>query len=288
MDVPDPVDAILAAHGVRGSWEAMRATGVANRIYATSDVVLRVASDHPEAIPDARTESVAAPVAHAAGILTPRLLAFDDSRELTDRPFSLWERVHGETLGLHSPDPHTAQDTWRRVGRELALLHSRVTECDDPNGYLDEPDRDHQLRDRLDRLASAGRVERGLSKQIADLIEELRPTVAAATRTCFLHNDIHAMNVMCSSEDSLLAILDWGDAGWGDPTIEFAQIPLAAIPYTAAGYQEVAPDFLGEAPEARVVWDKIDYALEALETEPGSDFPIDDLRRFLDYQCFLG
>jgi hypothetical protein len=74
-------------------------TGLASHIFATRDVVLRLATDHPDGVVDARTESVAAPVARAAGILTPRLIAFDDTRTLVERPFSLWERVHGEALG---------------------------------------------------------------------------------------------------------------------------------------------------------------------------------------------
>src|SRR2546422_1235738 len=114
----DPVDAILTQHGIRGPWRPLQATGIANRIYATHDLVLRVATDHPEALADARTESVAAPVAWAAGILAPRLIAFDDSRTLVDRPYSLWERVHGETLGLFAPDPHLVPRTWRAVGRD--------------------------------------------------------------------------------------------------------------------------------------------------------------------------
>lgn len=81
-----------------GPWVALPSTGLANRIFATPDVVLRVGTDHPDGLVDARTESVAAPVARAAGILTPRLIAFDDTRTLVERPFSLWERVHGEPL----------------------------------------------------------------------------------------------------------------------------------------------------------------------------------------------
>ena len=69
---PELIDAMVARHGASGPWEELPSTGVANRIFATTDVVLRVATDHPEAVPDARTESIAAPVAHAAGILTPR------------------------------------------------------------------------------------------------------------------------------------------------------------------------------------------------------------------------
>src|SRR5262249_23915275 len=119
---PDLVDAMFERHGIPGPWAPMRATGVANRIYATQEVVLRVATDQAEIFWDARTESVAAPAAYAAGIQTPRLIAFDDSRTLLDRPFSLWERVHGETLGLLELGPGQLSDCWRQVGRELFRL----------------------------------------------------------------------------------------------------------------------------------------------------------------------
>ena len=99
-NTPDPIDKILEVCGISGPWESLNATGVANRIYATKDVVIRVAKEHPEALRDARTESIAAPVAFEAGLLTPRLFVFDDSRDLLDRPYSIWERVHGETLVL--------------------------------------------------------------------------------------------------------------------------------------------------------------------------------------------
>jgi hypothetical protein len=114
---PALIDAMFAMHGIRGPWAPMPATGIANRIYATQDVVLRVPTDHPEAFMDARTESVAAPVAHAAGIQTPRLIAFDDTRTVVDRPFSMWERVHGETLGLLELSQSQLADAWRQVGR---------------------------------------------------------------------------------------------------------------------------------------------------------------------------
>jgi hypothetical protein len=124
---------------VSGAWSPLASTGVANHIYATNDVVLRVATDHTDGIPDARTESVAAPAAHAAGILTPRMIAFDDTRTIVDRPFSLWERVHGATLGAITLSDDARSAAWRAVGRELARLHRLVTLCPDPDGYLDVP-----------------------------------------------------------------------------------------------------------------------------------------------------
>ena len=278
MRVADPVDDILAHHGIGGPWETLPATGIANRIYATSDVVLRIATDHPEAVKDARTESVAAPIARAAGVPVPQLLAFDDSRRLLDRPYSIWERIHGETLGLLPPERRLRPETWSEVGRQLALLHGRVRECPDPNGWLDHPDRDLDLAERVAELASAARIDTATAKEIERWIEALTPAVATTMERCFLHGDVHDMNVMCAPDGALLAVIDWGDAGWGDPTLEFAQIPLGAVPSVMTGYESEAPGLLGNLSKARIIWDKLGYALDPL---PADRRLLDELRRFI-------
>jgi aminoglycoside phosphotransferase (APT) family kinase protein len=229
-------------------------------------------------VADARTESVAAPVARAAGVLVPRLLAFDDSRTLVDRPYSIWERVHGETLGLLGPARRLMPETWSAVGRQLAMLHTRVHECTDPLGWLDHPDRELNLAERFDELASGAPIDRSIARDIARWIEGLKPAVAAATAPCFLHNDIHDMNLMSARDGSLLALIDWGDAGWGDPILEFAQVPLVVVPFVMTGYEAEAPGRLGDGPEARILWDKLDYALRALPEDP---HPIEELRRMV-------
>ena len=75
-----------------------------------------------------------------------------------------------------------------------------------------------------------------------------------------------------------MAVLDWGDAGWGDPALELAQVPLAALPFVIAGYEEASPEGLGGVPEARIVWDKLERAVE-----PESDHVrrVAELRRFV-------
>jgi aminoglycoside phosphotransferase (APT) family kinase protein len=263
MTAHDPVDDILSHHGLHAPWTILPATGVANRIYATRDVVLRVATDHPEARPDARTESVAAPIARAAGVLTPRLLAFDDSRRLADRPYTIWERIHGETLGLMQPGA-PSPSTWIGVVEQLAMLHRGVDACPDPNRWLDEPERERDLRPLLARVASAGHLTRHEADDVEQWMRALEPAIAVTPTPRFLHDDIHAMNVMCTADGTLLAILDWGDAGWGDPTLDFARIPLAAVPAALAVYERAAPGLLGERPEARILWDKLHHALDDL------------------------
>ncbi|MBI9045477.1 MAG: hypothetical protein JEZ06_13385 [Anaerolineaceae bacterium] len=54
-NTPDPIDEILEACGIQGPWARFNATGFANRIYATKNVVIRVAREHPEALRDACT-----------------------------------------------------------------------------------------------------------------------------------------------------------------------------------------------------------------------------------------
>jgi aminoglycoside phosphotransferase (APT) family kinase protein len=272
---------MFESHGVSGPWRSLTSTGLANYVFATRDVVLRVATDHPEAIVDARTESIAAPVAHAAGILTPRLLAFDDSRTLIDRPFSLWERVHGETLGLVQFDHRQAADVWFQVGRELARLHVRVTECPDPNGYLDRPERDLNIDAFLKRLVDDDRIPDRTARLIEDLATELVPHVAARVATRFVHNDVHPMNIMSSTAGAVLGIIDWGDAGWGDPTLDFATIPLEVIPAAVAGYESETPGGLGDYPAASFVWDKLLGAMEDAVETPGHLVSVDRLPRFL-------
>lgn len=281
------VNAIFTLYGITGQWSPMLATGVANHIYATEQVVLRIATDYPEAISDARTESIAAPVAYAAGILTPRLIAFDDSRTLIDRPFSLWERVQGQTFGLLNLDHNQSANLWRQVGHQLFRLHDRIKVCEDPNGYLDTPERETELYPLLNQLVDNKRINETTAKAIADLINELTPYIKTDVDECFTHNDIHVMNIMCSATGELLAIIDWGDAGWGDPTSDFAAIPLSAISYSLEGYKLEAPGSLGIFPEARIIWDKLYEAMEETLENPAYLIPLDAFRQFLQSRANL-
>jgi aminoglycoside phosphotransferase (APT) family kinase protein len=287
MPSPDPIDAtvdvILRAYGFAGPWEMLPATGVANRIYATERFVLRVATDYSDAVADARTESVAAPAAYAAAIRTPLLIVFDDSRRLVDRPLSIWERVHGETLGLARLDADRTGNVWREVGQELARLHDRVRACPDPRGYLDPSGYELNLHDRLRQLVDAHGTDAPTARATEDLIDELAPFVnAAECERCFLHQDLHAMNVMCTNRGSLLAIIDWGDAGWGDPTLDFASIPLDMIPAALDGYGTAGRRKLGANPEARFAWSHLHNALDDAVKGRCVEIPVDALRRFLD------
>jgi len=254
---------------------------VANRIYATDEVVLRIATDHPDAIADARTESVAAPVARAAGVKTPRLLAFDDSRLLIDRPYSLWERVHGETLGLLPTKLRLAQHTWEAVGEELALLHLAVQTCPDPNGWLDqqipEDPVEHLRRWRLQ--GPARRLVARVERRLHDL--STAPPEDVAVR--FVHGDIHDMNVMCAKSGQLLALIDWGDAGWGDPALDFVDVPLAVLDTVVTAYERRAGPILGLDARLRILRDRFGRTLRRVCLGRDGSLPaLEELLRFAE------
>lgn len=280
--ITDPVDDILAAHGMKGPWKRLTATGLANRIYATKDLVIRVAREHDEALRDARTESIAAPVAYAAGLVTPRMLVFDESGEIFERPYSIWERVHGETLGLISADPHSMPNTWRQIGYQMALLHNSVKPFEDSKNYLHTPTRALKLDLLLDELVTSEDLGLEIAEQVFKLIAELHLAVLEESKTCFLHSDVKDMNIMCTHNDEFLALIDWGDAGWGDPTFDFRQIPLTAMPYVLESYREAAPDMLGNTFKERFVWDKLSDLLGTVLVNPSITIPIDEFRAFLN------
>src|SRR5689334_9720788 len=62
------------------------------------DYVLRVPRKHPHFIATARKEAIVVPAARAAGVRTPMIVVFDDSRELLPVPYTIYERIHGATL----------------------------------------------------------------------------------------------------------------------------------------------------------------------------------------------
>jgi aminoglycoside phosphotransferase (APT) family kinase protein len=261
--------AILERHhlGISG-FAKMNSTGMANTIYALGeDLILRVPGDHPSAVAQTLTESVAVPVARQLQIQTPELLVFDDSLEILDCPFTIYERVFGDTLGLLDLEPIQIPETYRAVGRELAKLHAGVHKVDDPFGRLDQPGYE-QPRATLEQLATNGFVSASDARWLNAWCDLLEPATLEPVKHQFLHNDIHEMNLMVKPDDhSFLAIIDWGNAGWGDPATEFRIANIQALPYMLEGYRSVMPLEREETIEARILWDQLGLALRRMNLE---------------------
>jgi aminoglycoside phosphotransferase (APT) family kinase protein len=225
------VDDILRRHGLDDSPSAPLAEqGQDFATYATRGYVVKVA--HAERRDQVYTEALVAPAARAAGVRTPRLLAW--ARE-SDLAYSVWERAAGDLLGERR-DPAS----WRSVGRDLARLHA-MGPVADARGVLHKPDK-RDARPHLYALPSPRRAFFAAWLDRLDRAPRAPPVV--------LHYDVHGGNVLIDAAGAT-TLIDWADAAWGDPAADFGSIPMPDIPHALDGYEEIAS--LGEGAEARLL-----------------------------------
>ncbi len=261
--------AIAARHGLRvRTFTRLPDVGIFNAIYLLGEAwVLRVPRLHPAHVNALHKEAIAIPAARAAGVRTPGLLACDVTCELLPVPYSILERVHGETLGLLTLDVPNTPGVWHELGRELALLHAGV-QPDGPAGALTleslaDP------RDNAERLASAGYFTLLEARWITQWLDALAPVALAARPARFLHGDMQTTNVMVTpGTDALLALLDWGSCGWGDPAWDFVGMPIRAVPLLLEGYRAVRPLAEDDTAEARITWRQLQVALALARRAP--------------------
>jgi aminoglycoside phosphotransferase (APT) family kinase protein len=265
----DLLHAIAERHGVAGcAILRLPEVGIFNAIYGLgADLVLRIPRNHPAFTKAARKEVLAVPAARAAGVRTPELIAFDASLELLPVPYSIYERVHGETLGLLDHEPGDSPAAWRELGHDLALLHTHVV----AQGPIAEVEIEMLPDPRLwlDQIAQEGYFTPMEARWLHGWLDRLAPAALVSTPRCFLHGDIQTTNMLvraCSLD--YLAIIDWGSAGWGDPAWDFAGVPLRAVPLLLQGYR-AAGALPGEAAiEARILWRHLQLALLVLRRGP--------------------
>jgi hygromycin-B 7''-O-kinase len=191
-----PVDeavlrAIAERHGV--SWrgaERLPSPGIINVVYGLGpDVVLRVPRDHPIHVRQAVVEAQTIPRAVEAGITTPGLLAFDDSRELLPVPYLLVERVVGRDLESRGVDPVDVPDVLRAVGRDLALTHA-LEGVGDPVPPLD-------VHPVVDQRVEEGWLSRYESGWLHAWLDELD---AGPIEPTLVHGDIQLSNILVDDD----------------------------------------------------------------------------------------
>jgi aminoglycoside phosphotransferase (APT) family kinase protein len=236
-------------------------TGIINAVYALGDdLVLRVPRDHPAHAEQARREALAIPAARAAGVRTPRLVAYDDRLDLLPVPYLIVERVGGAALGQLVGDPAAATEVWREVGRDLARLHAvprtgAVAELA-PGTNPPEP------IEMIERRLAEGWFSALEARWLRDWVERLRPMAAPPPTPRLLHGDVQSTNVMVDPESPTYhALIDWGCAHWGDPAIDLLGTPLRCAPPVLAGHREIAELDGDDTAEARIVWHHLGVVL---------------------------
>lgn len=272
-DLPDLTPAELAAfaqkYALEGPLTRLPSVGIVNRVYRAhrngQDVVLRV--PRPGDDEDTLTESAAVPAAFAAGIRTPELLVFDDERDVVDAPVTVYAWADGRSLdglGWTPDDPRLAR-AWREAGRELAQLHAGVHTVPDPHGRL-EVIRPPNTAHTFQRVTEGGHLARQDAQWATGTVDRLLRDAPPPTTPAFLHNDLHAGNLMVQGSGEVTALIDWGDAGWGDSVLDLCYAGPLAAPGLLRGYEDVTP--LGESARLRLLAYLLEDATRRLTIPP--------------------
>jgi hypothetical protein len=267
LDIPfDTLRAIARRHDLDpDDIERLPEAGIFNAIYGLgSRAILRIPRKHPTFVEAAWREAVAVPAARAAGVRTPRLIAFDDACDLLPIPYTLYERVPGVTLASQNLDPICAAEVWREHGRNLACAHVGVPVT---GRIADLPNRtaDPDARGLLDERVNQGWLSSLDARWIGDWLGRLASAALEPVPVRFLHGDTQATNLMVSTDPlGYEAVIDWGSAGIGDSALDFAGVPLRAVPFMLAGHREVALLDGDATVEARIVWRHVQLGIWTL------------------------
>lgn len=263
------VQSIIRRHRLRAHSFSLRPwVGGGSCVYQLGDdFVLKVPHGDAARIGSVHMEAIAAPAAHAAGVRTPRLIAYADSPELLPVPYLVYERVHGEPLAGVKRPPGLARQVWHEVGRDLALTHTRIHASESLHLLPTyEQSSDIDPRPWVEDVQDAGGLTATEARWLGEVLDRLTSTVLAPLSKCFCHGDVNAANVMVGHHEPrvYVALLDWGGAGWADPAADFSGMSLYAVPFVLAGYREIAPLVDDDTAEARILWFYLQLALFGL------------------------
>jgi hygromycin-B 7''-O-kinase len=243
--------------------------GVANRVFLLGDdLVLRIPRTK-QFLPDLVKEAAVIPIALHAGVRTPEVVAFDDTCSVVDVPYMVLTRTQGVDLaGLELPTAATER-LFRQVGRELGKLH-RLSPSAAP--ALAAVPVDNGTADPwalTNRLLKEGWIDAETARWLTSWFDRLSTHLPANPPTVLIHGDIAPQNLLVSPMTAQLnGIVDWGDAEWADPAVDFAKMPLTGISAMLDGYRhEAGQEMSTSTPtwEARVLWFHLTWVLGRLK-----------------------
>lgn len=230
------IEAIARKHGLGGKPSLLPASGMVNEAWAIGDdFILRITREE-ECDDEAKREAAVVPLAIQAGIRTPELIAVSYEKDIVDRPYTVYRRAAGVLLGALDDDPAVYLETYRELGREIAPLQNAKV----PDEALPLLSKSGSRGPRvvLDAALESGNLAPEHHAEMLDWLETIEPRLGDTTEV-LTHVDIHPWNLMVDPDTrELTAIIDWGDSGMRDPSVEFTSMPLVAVPPMLQGYKE--------------------------------------------------
>jgi len=231
------VEQIKRKHRLDGEPTLLPFTGMVNEAWAIGDEYILRINLREECDDEAPREAVVVPLVRAAGLRSPELIVFDDSREIVPRPYTIYRRADGVLLGSLDIDPTPLEHLYREIGRQLSLLHKVAppSEIQEPQTQWDA----WSTRKQIVRAADEGYLPANDVEEIDAFLSVIEHKLEVRKTDSLIHKDIHPWNLMVDPDTyALTAILDWGDTSRGDVASEFASMPLVAVRSMFAGYEE--------------------------------------------------
>lgn len=238
-EVPDEqIHAFLAHHGLQSRrLEPLTSQAVVNWVFLADYFVLRISKPDVET-DDAYTERVAVPAVRRAGIKTPELLVFDDSREIIDSVVTVYERDPGVALGRTAVDLNDLPALYRQLGGEVCRIQRLVTNVPDPEAKLD-PYEGSDPRSALTQARLMHQIDQVSHDWLMRWIDQLEAASATESKLVFAHQDLHSFNTLVTTGPlAMSCVIDWGDAGWAPKDEDFNCVPIWAVPWMIEGYEE--------------------------------------------------
>lgn len=266
--------AIARRHGLTAASVRPVPSGEANHVFHLGDdLILRIPRNEAF-LRELAKEAVVIPAARNAGVRTPSVVAFDDTCSEVNVPYMVLTRAPGTDLARLTLSAAETEHVLREVGRQLATLH-RLTAATATELRADPviPSDDHtdDPRALTLRLLAEGWIDVDASRWLTGWIDRLAAHLPPDDPPqVLLHGDIAPQNLLVSSdtgEVALTGIVDWGDAEWADPAVEFAKVPLSGVPAMLEGYRCESGEAASAGDtswEARVLRVQLTWALARL------------------------
>lgn len=225
--------------------------GVANRTYILGDELFLRIPRTPDFEPDLLKEVAVIPAARAAGVRTPAIVDFDTFQ---GTPYMVLERVHGTDLVDAPPAPPAV---WQELGSELARLH----QVQQPPAGVEADNGGGDPRPTVDKLATEGYLDAGTANWLLGWFDRLEAHLPKDQPQVLLHGDVGVQNLLTRG-DRLEALIDWGDAAWGPPGMEFAKLRLEDVTATLPSYG--GPEGI----EAAALWFHLSWGVSGIPKPP--------------------
>lgn len=210
------------------------AEGVVNEVWFAGDLVVRLNKDL-DMESDVWTETVAVPALIQHGVKTPELLVFDSDRDVVHRLVTIYPRVPGTSL-KHIQSMAEPDIFYRDLGQAVRTYHDLVVAVDDPDNRLD-PAWNVKTESLYERFLSL--FPEAKPWLPSEFIFEVEQTLV------FCHQDLHPDNIM-ANEGRFKAIIDWGDAGWADRSVDFRYVPPRYLKDFLHGYGSISRQTLAQ------------------------------------------